>query len=64
MQVPTTALEFAYDGKQSHFRAGDAIRMAFETIRNPVSGTEHRVAVDLPTRLIAKREEHFSSKTL
>jgi hypothetical protein len=63
MEVQTAALEFVYDGKASHFRAGEAIRVAFDPIRNPVSGTEHPVAVQLPTGLIAKREEHFSSKT-
>lgn len=64
MEVRTAALEFEYDGKHSHFRAGESIIVVFEPIRNPVSGTEHHATLLLPGGLIAKREDHYSSQTL
>ena len=64
LEVRTSPLEFKFDGKGSYFRAGEAIQVEFEPIRNPVSGEEHQAAVLLPAGMIAKREDHFSSKTL
>lgn len=63
LEVHTALLEFEFDGKRSHFRAGETIEVVFEPIRNPVTGEEHHAAVVLPTGMIAKREDHFSSKT-
>lgn len=63
LEVQTATLEFVFEGKQSHFHAGEAVKVAFEPIRNPVTGAEHRAALHLPTGLIAKREEHFSSRS-
>ncbi len=64
LEVRTAPLEFKFDGKRSYFRAGEAVEVEFEPIRNPVSGEEHHAAVLLPAGMIAKREDHFSSKTL
>ena len=64
LEVRMSPLEFKFDGKRSYFRVGEAIEVEFEPIRNPVTGEEHHAAVLLPAGMIAKREDHFSSKTL
>ena len=64
LKVLSASLEFQFDGNNSHFRVGEAIKVAlFEPIRNPVTGAEHHAAILLPDGMIAKREDHFSSKT-
>ena len=63
LEVLTAPLEFNFDGKNSHFRVGDAIEVAFDPILNPVTGDEHQVSILLPDGMLAKREDHFSSKT-
>jgi hypothetical protein len=63
MEVRAASLEFKFDGKRSYFRAGEAIDVEFEPIRNPVTGEEHHAAILLPGGMIAKREDHYSSKT-
>ena len=63
MEVCTAPLEFKFNGKRSYFRAGEAIDVEFDPIRNPVTGEEHHAAILLPGGMIAKREDHYSSKT-
>jgi hypothetical protein len=63
IEVRVAALEFHFDGKHSHFRAAEAIDVEFEPIRNPVTGEEHHAAILLPGGMIAKREDHYASKT-
>ncbi len=63
IEVLSAPLEMTFDGKNSHFSVGDAIDVAFEPIRNPVTGHEHQASILLPQGMIAKREDHFSSKT-
>lgn len=63
MEVYASPLEFKFDGKRSYFRAEEAIDVEFDPIRNPVTGEEHHASVLLPTGMIAKREDHYSSKT-
>ena len=63
LEVLTAPLEFKFDGKNSYFRVGEAIDVAFEPILNPVSGAEHKASVLLPDGMIAKHEDHYSSKT-
>lgn len=63
LEVLTAPLEFKFDGKNSHFRVGGTIEVAFDPILNPVTGADHQATVLLPDGMIAKREDHFSSKT-
>ncbi len=63
LEVLTAPLEFKFDGKNSHFRVGGAIEVAFDPILNPVTGVEHQASILLPGGMIAKHEDHFSSKT-
>lgn len=63
IEVLTAPLEFNFDGKNSSFRVGETIEVAFEPILNPVTGAEHRATILLPDGMIAKREDHYSSKT-
>ena len=63
LEVLVAPLEFSFDGKNSHFQVGEAIKVEYEPIRNPVTGTEHPATVLLPDGMIGKREDHFSSKT-
>ena len=63
LKVLTASLEFKFDGKNSHFGIGGAIEVAFDPILNPVTGAEHQASIFLPDGMIAKHEDHFSSKT-
>lgn len=63
LEVLTAELEFNFDGKNSHFRVGEAMKVAFEPILNPVTGAEHKASILLPDGMIAKHEDHYSSKT-
>jgi hypothetical protein len=60
--VNAAHIDFKYAGQNSYFRAEAAVDVAFEPIRNPVTGKEHHASVLLPTGLLAKREDHFSAK--
>jgi hypothetical protein len=56
-------LEFVSDDADSHFAASDGVAVRFEPIRSPVSGSEHRASLDLPTGMLTNRERFFSTGT-
>lgn len=62
LSVKTAEIKFKYAGKNSRFSAGEPVQVVFKPIENPVTKTEHPVTVLLPTGLLAKKEDHFSSK--
>lgn len=64
VDVTVAELDFVSEGAKSRFAADDDVQVAFESIRSPVSGDEHRVALDLPTGMLTNREEFFSTATL
>lgn len=63
LEIHTARIEFKFAGKHSLFRAGEAVEVTFEPIRNPVTAKEHHASIALPSGMISKREDHFSCKT-
>jgi hypothetical protein len=57
------AYELELDGLNTRVRAGDALVLEFEPIRNPVTGAEVHPGVLLPEGIIVKRGDFASSKT-
>ena len=55
--------ELALAGLGSRVRAGDALELAFEPIRNPVTGAEVHPGIVLPEGLITKRADLGSSRS-
>jgi hypothetical protein len=62
LAVETAEISFKYAGKRSQFSAGKPVKVMFKPIENPVTKSEHPVTVLLPTGLLAKKEDHYSSK--
>lgn len=62
LTVKTAEIKFRYAGKNSRFSAGSQVRVRFKPIENPVTKSEHPATVLLPTGLLAKKEDHYSSK--
>jgi hypothetical protein len=62
LTVKTAEIKFKYAGKHSRFSAGSQVRVRFKPIENPITKSEHPVTVLLPTGLLAKKEDHFSSQ--
>ncbi|MFL5895445.1 MAG: DUF1326 domain-containing protein [Thermoleophilaceae bacterium] len=56
-------LDFVSDDADSRFAAGEDVAVRFESIRSPVSGSEHRVSLELPTGMLTNREHFFSTQT-
>ena len=40
--------EIDIDGRRGHVRAGNVLEVTGRPIRNPLTGAEHRVRIDLP----------------
>jgi hypothetical protein len=57
------AFELELDGLNTRLRAGDALSLEMEPIRNPVSGAEVHPGAVLPEGIILKRPDFASSKT-
>jgi hypothetical protein len=57
------AYELELDGLNTRIRAGDALALEMEPIRNPVSGAEVHPGVVLPEGIIVKRGDFASSKS-
>lgn len=64
IEVRSSPIEFDYAGKKSSFRAGKDVVVAFDPIRNPVSGAEHHVTALMPAGFLCKREDFYTSKTM
>jgi hypothetical protein len=54
--------ELELDGRNSRVRAGDAVALELEPIRNPVSGAEVHPGVELPEGIIVKSADLASSR--
>lgn len=54
--------QFHLDGKQSTARIGEAVSMAFEPIKNPVTGAPESVRIEHETGFIFKSAECVSAK--
>ena len=63
VEVRTASIEFRADGKRSSFRVADQIDVKFEPIRNPVSGEEHIASALLPSGMLTKQEDFYSTET-
>ena len=55
-------IEWTIDGCNSSYNAGNQVRVALDTMRNPVSGAEMAATISLPTGLITKEVHATSSK--
>jgi hypothetical protein len=62
-EVRSARIEFKFAGKKSVFGAGNAVRVEFDPIRNPVTGAEHMFTGKLPTGVFTKSEDFYSTKT-
>lgn len=56
------AIEFDLNGKHSRGRAGDHVRLAFEPIKNPVTGSEEGVRILHDTGFVFKEAECVSAR--
>lgn len=63
LEVRPARVDFRFSGKRSRFEAGNAVRVEFGPIRNPVTGAEHEASALLPGGMLTKREDYFSAKT-
>jgi hypothetical protein len=60
LQVQAGKVSFSAAGQDSYFRVDGHVDVAFEAIRNPVTGAEHPVSILLPTGMINQREDAYS----
>lgn len=56
------AYELELDGVDTHLRAGDAMELDLEPIRNPVSGAEVHPGAVLPEGIVVKQADFGASK--
>jgi len=64
IEVRSGKVIWNFQGKTSSVRVEGAIAVDLEAIRNPVTGEEHFVSVDLATGLMNQREDFFSAREL
>lgn len=64
IDVRTGRMGWYFNGKDSSLSVEGAVSLELEAVRNPVSGDEHFVSVDLATGLMNQREDFFSSQQL
>ncbi len=62
LEVKTAHIDYKFAGEDSYFRVGQDTQVEFESIQNPVTREVHHAFALLPTGLLTKREEFFSSK--
>ena len=55
--------DWTFDGSNSSYNAGNQVRVALDTMRNPVSGAEASATISLPTGLITNEIHATASKT-
>jgi hypothetical protein len=63
-EVRTAKIAFKFAGKKSSFAVAGATEVAFAPIRNPVTQAESRAIALLPTGLLTKKEEFFTTSTM
>ena len=54
--------EWTFDGTNSSYNAGNQVRVALDTMRNPVSGSEASATISLPTGLITNEVHATATK--
>jgi len=64
MEVRYAPIRVELDGKRTSFGVDGQIAVDFESIKNPVTGKEHRVKTVIETGLLHPVEEHFSARRL
>jgi hypothetical protein len=64
IDVRSGKITWNFDGKRSSIRVEGAVDLDLEAIRNPVTGEEHFVSVDLATGLMNQREDFYSAREL
>ncbi len=64
IDVRSGRVSWKFDGKQSSLRVEGVVAIDLEAIRNPVTGEEHFVSVDLATGLMNQREDFYSARQL
>jgi hypothetical protein len=57
------AYDLHVDGMQTRLRAGDAVDLQVQPVRNPVSGAETRASVELPSGIVFKSADLGASET-
>lgn len=62
LKVETAPIQYRFAGKNSSLRVGDNI-VEFEAMQNPVTKEEHFATLKLPTGLLTKSEDFFTTKT-
>lgn len=55
-------IDFRFEEARSLFKVDRVSEVVFEPIRSPVSGGEHRVALDLPAGMLTNREHFYSTE--
>ncbi len=62
--LPTTYVpfEWTYDGTRSSYNAGNQVRVALDTMRNPVSSAEASATILLPNGLVTKELHATATK--
>jgi hypothetical protein len=64
IDVRAGKITWNFEGKLSSIRVEAAVDIDFEAIRNPITGEEHFVSVDLATGLMNQREDFYSAREL
>jgi len=64
LEVRTARITYGFAGKKSHFAVEGGTEVAYAPIRNPVTQAESRALALLPTGLLTKKEEFFSTRTM
>jgi hypothetical protein len=64
IEVRYARIRLEIDGKRTSFGVDGEIAVDFESIKNPVTGQEHRVKTVIETGLLHPVEEHFSARRL
>jgi hypothetical protein len=62
--VRSAKIDYKFAGKKSTFRVEGATEVEFAPILNPVTKAESRALALLPTGLLTKKEEFFTTKTM
>ena len=62
MDIHTARIEFKMSGEKSRLKIQDLVNVAFDWIRNPVTGSKHESSVSLPTGMLTKQERYYSAK--
>jgi hypothetical protein len=61
VEVREAPLEYAAAGADTIIRVDGDVDVAYEPIRNPVTGAEHGASTMLPTGLLTNRQDQYSS---